>query len=96
MSDIDTSRAALEALAADVLASAEHAPSALAWPNQTVARLADALTAQAARAERAEALLREAEEMLQDLLDDCEPDRPGAPRLSIREAARALAAKMEE
>lgn len=28
-------------------------------------------------------------EALGDMLDDCEPDRPGAPRLSIREAARA-------
>ena len=36
----DLSPAALEALVADVLASAEHAPSALAWPNETVARLA--------------------------------------------------------
>ena len=46
-----------------------------------------ALAARVIELEAENARLREA---LGDMLDDCEPDRPGAPRLSIREAARAV------
>ena len=49
--------------------------------------LSPALAARVIELETQNARLREA---LGDMLDDCEPDRPGAPRLSIREAARAV------
>lgn len=61
-------------------------------PDLSLAAL-EALAAEVIRLRRENETLRQRAENLRealgDMLDDCEPDRPGAPRLSIREAARA-------
>jgi dTDP-4-amino-4,6-dideoxygalactose transaminase len=96
----DLTPARLEALVIDV-EGADQDGAMVAWEYTATGMrftirgaLAAALSAQAERADAALARAEKAGEVLQDMLDDCEPDRPGAPRLSIREAARALAAHL--